>query len=99
MLSPFFFLKLTLASLIPLNFVLGLSNTRKAAKLAVYEATIIIAKPAQTIPKTLAEKLLGVPTIEKHNNQYSIQILKNFSLTFSYSAVKQHPPCKPNRTR
>jgi len=43
------------------SFVLGLSSTRKAAKLAVYEATIIIAKPAHTIPSTLAEKLLGVP--------------------------------------
>lgn len=54
-------IKLTLASFIPVNLVFGLSNTRKAAKLAVYEATIIIAKPAQTIPKTRAEKLLGVP--------------------------------------
>jgi hypothetical protein len=43
------------------SFVFGLSNTRKAAKLAVYEATMIIAKPAHTIPRTLAEKLLGVP--------------------------------------
>jgi len=43
------------------SFVLGLSSTRKAARLAVYEATIIIAKPAHTIPNTLAEKLLGVP--------------------------------------
>lgn len=57
----FFHLKLTLASLIPVSLVLGLSNTRKAARLAVYDATIIIAKPAHTIPKTLAEKLLGVP--------------------------------------
>lgn len=45
----------------PVSFVLGLSKTRKAAKLAVYEATMIIANPAQTIPSTLAEKLLGVP--------------------------------------
>ena len=45
----------------------GLSNTRKAARLAVYEATIIIAKPAQTIPRTLALKLLGVPDEEKKN--------------------------------
>lgn len=50
------------ASLMPLNFVFGRSNTRKAAKLAVYDATIIIAKPAQTMPNTLAEKLLGVPS-------------------------------------
>lgn len=62
MLGPTFKLsRLTLASLIPLNFVFGLSKTKKAAKLAVYEATIIIANPAQTIPSTLAEKLLGVP--------------------------------------
>lgn len=53
--------QLTLASLIPVSLVLGLSNTRKAARLAVYDATIIIAKPAHTIPKTLAEKLRGVP--------------------------------------
>ena len=52
---------LTLASLIPVSFVFGRSKTRKAAKLAVYEATIIIAKPAHTIPKTRAEKLRGVP--------------------------------------
>lgn len=55
------YFKHTLASLIPVSLVFGLSNTRKAARLAVYEATIIIAKPAQTIPNTLAEKLLGVP--------------------------------------
>lgn len=53
--------QLTLASLIPVSFVLGRSRTRKAAKLAVYEATIIIAKPAHTIPSTRAEKLRGVP--------------------------------------
>lgn len=50
------------ASLMPDSFVFGRSNTRKAAKLAVYEATMIIAKPAQTIPSTRAEKLLGVPS-------------------------------------
>lgn len=50
------------ASLMPLNFVFGRSNTRKAAKLAVYDATIIIAKPAHTIPSTRAEKLRGVPS-------------------------------------
>lgn len=52
---------LTRASLIPVSLVFGRSNTRKAAKLAVYEATIIMANPAHTIPKTLAEKLRGVP--------------------------------------
>jgi len=48
--------------LMPLSFVLGRSSTRKAARLAVYEATMIMAKPAQTMPKTRAEKLLGVPS-------------------------------------
>lgn len=52
----------------PVNFVLGLSSTKKAAKLAVYDATIIIANPAQTIPRTLAEKLLGVPNLIIFNN-------------------------------
>lgn len=64
----------TRASLIPVNFVLGRSNTRNAARLAVYEATIIIAKPAQTIPSTRAEKLRGVPS---HQNIYY-----NFLFTF-----------------
>uniref|UniRef100_A0A1B0AXG8 Uncharacterized protein n=1 Tax=Glossina palpalis gambiensis TaxID=67801 RepID=A0A1B0AXG8_9MUSC len=50
------------ASFIPLNLVFGRSKTRNAAKFAVYEATMIIAKPAQTIPKTRAEKLRGVPS-------------------------------------
>lgn len=53
----------TLASLIPVSFVFGRSSTRKAAKFAVYEATMIIANPAQTIPSTRAEKLRGVPEI------------------------------------
>ena len=48
----------------PVKLVWGLSNTRKAARLAVYEATIIIANPAHTMPKTLAEKLRGVPVIK-----------------------------------
>lgn len=45
----------------PVSLVLGRSKTRKAAKLAVYDATIIIANPAHTIPNTRAEKLRGVP--------------------------------------
>ena len=53
---------LTLGSLIPVRLVCGLSRTRKAARLAVYEATMIIAKPAHTMPSTRAEKLLGVPS-------------------------------------
>lgn len=39
----------------------GRSNTRKAARLAVYEATMIIAKPAHTMPRIRAEKLRGAP--------------------------------------
>jgi len=31
--------------------VLGFSSTRKAARLAVYDATMIMAKPAHTIPE------------------------------------------------
>lgn len=50
------------ASLMPESFVFGRSKTRKAAKLAVYDATMIIAKPAHTMPSTRAEKLLGVPS-------------------------------------
>lgn len=50
------------ASLMPESFVFGRSKTRKAARLAVYEATIIIAKPAHTMPRTRAEKLRGVPS-------------------------------------
>src|SRR2546430_364135 len=50
------------ASLIPVSDVSGRSNTRKAARLAVYEATMIIAKPAHTIPNTRPPKLLGVPS-------------------------------------
>lgn len=53
---------ITLASLIPVMLALGRSNTKKAAKLAVYEATMIMAKPAHTIPSTRALKLRGVPS-------------------------------------
>ncbi len=49
----------------PVRLVWGLSRTRNAAKLAVYEATMIMAKPAQTMPKTRAEKLRGVPVTDK----------------------------------
>ncbi len=45
----------------------GRSKTRKAAKLAVYEATMIIANPAHTIPNTRALKLRGVPVINEFN--------------------------------
>lgn len=84
----------TLASFIPVSFVLGLSNTRKAAKLAVYEATMIIAKPAHTIPKTLAEKLRGVPK----NNFIVIPSRNKLSdwNTFSYTAVEENSPSEPN---
>ncbi len=56
---------LTRGSLMPVRLVWGLSRTRNAAKLAVYEATMIMAKPAQTMPKTRAEKLRGVPVTDK----------------------------------
>jgi len=46
----------------PVSLVLGRSSTRNAAKLAVYDATMIMANPAHTIPRTRAEKLRGVPT-------------------------------------
>lgn len=52
---------LTLASSMPEIDTSRRSSTRKAARLAVYDATMIIAKPAHTIPRTLALKLRGVP--------------------------------------
>jgi len=72
----------TLASLIPVSLVLGRSSTRKAAKLAVYEATMIMANPAHTIPSTLALKLLGVPSpipllrSTPHANQIALDKLR-----------------------
>ena len=67
----------------------GLSNTRKAAKLAVYEATMIIAKPAHTIPSTRALKLRGVPNIKEERENYSkndkrCSFVQNF-VNFIYS--------------
>ena len=56
-----FEIQLTLASSMPVMEASGLSNTRNAARLAVYEATMIMANPAHTIPSTRALKLLGVP--------------------------------------
>ena len=53
----------------PVRLVLGRSKTRKAARLAVYDATMIIANPAQTIPNTRAEKLRGVPSHQYHYNK------------------------------
>jgi hypothetical protein len=49
----------------PVRLVCGLSRTRKAARLAVYDATMIMAKPAHTMPSTRAEKLRGVPSPAK----------------------------------
>ena len=57
---------LTLASSIPEMDASGRSSTRKAARLAVYEATMIIAKPAQTMPSTRALKLRGVPARQQY---------------------------------
>lgn len=51
----------TRGSLMPVILSSGRSNTRKAARLAVYEATMIIAKPAHTMPRIRAEKLRGAP--------------------------------------
>jgi len=51
----------------------GLSRTRNAARFAVYDATMIIANPAQTIPSTRALKLRGVPShhiSSDHNSPY-----------------------------
>ncbi len=56
----------TLASSMPDMEASGLSSTRKAARLAVYEATMIMANPAHTIPSTRALKLRGVP-VNRHN--------------------------------
>ena len=53
----------TLESSMPEMEASGRSSTRKAARLAVYEATMIIANPAHTIPSTRALKLLGVPVM------------------------------------
>jgi hypothetical protein len=72
---------LTRASLIPVSLVFGRSNTRKAARLAVYEATMIIANPAQTMPSTRAEKLRGVP---RNNNKLSC--IKKINL-FKFYAI------------
>ena len=52
----------------PVRLVCGLSSTRKAARLAVYEATMIMANPAQTMPSTRAEKLRGVPSPTQKKN-------------------------------
>ena len=55
-------LGLTRASSIPEMEASGRSSTRKAARLAVYDATMIMAKPAHTMPSTRALKLRGVPS-------------------------------------
>ena len=80
----------------PVRLVWGLSKTRKAAKLAVYEATMIIANPAQTIPKTLAEKLRGVP--EKERPFFTHQVFPQAFIisTFAYAWIEQDTPSKPN---
>lgn len=44
----------------PVNPRSGWSRTRNAARFAVYDATIIIQNPHQTIPKMRALQLRGV---------------------------------------
>ena len=78
----------------PVRLVWGLSRTRKAARLAVYEATMIMAKPAQTMPNTLAEKLLGVPIIKIFRNIKKIDDLLMF--TFSNAGIKEDTPSEPD---
>ena len=76
---------ITRASLIPEILASGRSKTRKAARFAVYDATIIMAKPAQTIPSTRAEKLLGVPTC--FDIEFSM-INDQMRLTFSNARIQ-----------
>ena len=81
---------LILASLIPVREVSGRSKTRKAAKLAVYDATIIIANPAQTIPKTRPPKDLGVPSpIPEFNNTPQANQIADDKLSASSSVMSE----------
>lgn len=61
---------LTRGSLMPVILSSGRSNTRKAARLAVYEATMIIAKPAHTMPRIRAEKLRGAPAGREEGSEH-----------------------------
>ena len=74
----------------------GRSSTRKAAKLAVYDATMIIAKPAQTMPKTRAEKLLGVP--KRDHGCLHEDLFLGKGRTFANAGVQQDSPGKPEGT-
>jgi len=53
-----------------------------------------MAKPAQTMPNTLAEKLLGVPIIKIFRNIKKIDDLLMF--TFSNAGIKEDTPSEPD---
>ena len=59
----------------------------------MYEATIIIANPAQTMPKTLAEKLRGVPVIKICQiRRVYVKKIDNYPYTFLVSKVAFYVP-------
>lgn len=108
----FFQKAITLGSLMPVIRSSGLSNTRKAARLAVYEATIIMANPAHTMPRIRAEKLRGAPgqeggTASRTDRKVPLNHTLNTEeghrgriqrkgLTFSNARVQQNSPGKPH---
>lgn len=72
----------------PVSLVLGRSKTRKAARLAVYDATIIIANPAHTIPSTRAEKLRGVPVKLVDTHTIAISVFNSIIISINYSICR-----------
>jgi len=68
----------------------GRSSTRNAARFAVYEATIIMANPAHTIPSTRALKLRGVPSpmpLLRRTPQANHMALDRFRASSSVSSL------------
>ncbi|VDO06138.1 unnamed protein product [Rodentolepis nana] len=64
----------------------GRSSTRNAAKLAVYDATMIIANPAHTIPRALVEKAFGVSSpIPEFSNIPQVNHIEELKLNSSSS--------------
>lgn len=62
---------------------------------------MIIANPAHTIPRILAEKLLGAPADTQTVRQMSSWaaedlISSEVTLTFSYPRIQQYSPRKPH---